>query len=128
MPRQPLPPVRLSIAGRPVNCSTLLDYAGAYQLTLSSTVEDLAIELHSCYLGHPNAPTTVASHLRLAPGHAPRVITVEHPGRDLPVRDRRARCLLDHLHELSALLTDTAAGTEVLVDVDDRALQLVEHV
>lgn len=44
--RQPLPAVRLTIAGRPLECSTLLGYAGAYQLTLSSTVE-LGVELHS---------------------------------------------------------------------------------
>jgi hypothetical protein len=124
--REPVPAVRLTIAGRPRECSTLLGYAGAYQLTLSTTVEELGVELHSSYLGHPDAHTTIAAHLQLAPGRTPHVTSVEHPSDELPVRDLRARCLLDHLHQLSALLADDADG-EVLLDVNDRALELVEH-
>src|SRR3954451_18313322 len=40
--REELPAPRVTIAGRPLACSTLLGYAGAYQLTLSSTLPELA--------------------------------------------------------------------------------------
>lgn len=49
----------------------MLAYAGAYQLTLSSTLAALGVELHSSYLGHPAAPSTTVAHLLLWPAVAP---------------------------------------------------------
>ena len=113
-------------AGRPLACSTPLGYASAYQLTLSSTLPGLGVELHSCYLGHPAADRTAAAHLQLSPRDAPRVRLVEHEPSALPVRDARRRCLLDHLAELRALVA-AATGREVRVDVDDAALERVDR-
>jgi hypothetical protein len=124
--REELPAPRVIVAGRPLACSTLLGYAGAYQLTLSSTLADLAVELHSSYLGHPAADRTAAAHLRLRPRHAPRVWLVEHEPSTLPVRDARRRCLLDHLAELRALVA-TITAQEVRVDVDDAALERLDR-
>jgi hypothetical protein len=38
--------------------STLLGYAGAYSVTLSTTLPELALELHSVYLGQAQTPTS----------------------------------------------------------------------
>jgi hypothetical protein len=124
--REQLPAPRVTVAGRPLACSTLLGYAGAYQLTLSSTLPDLGTELHSCYLGHPAADRTAAAHLELRPRDAPRVRLLEHQPSTLPVRDARRRCLLDHLAELRGLLAATT-GQQVRVDVDDAALERLDR-
>jgi hypothetical protein len=85
----PLPDPRLAVDGRPVACSTRLAHGGAYQLTIWTIVPELALELHSSYLGHPDGDTAV-SHLQLRPGEQPLTITDHHPGRSLPVRSETA--------------------------------------
>jgi hypothetical protein len=65
-----LPDTRLSVDGRRVSCTTRLAYGGAYQLTIWTVVPELATELHSSYLGHPDGDTAV-SHLHLRPGQTP---------------------------------------------------------
>ena len=69
--RQEPPAPRVTAAGRPPACSTLLGYAGAHQLTLSCTLAELAIEPHSSYLGHPAADRMPPLPLELQPGQAP---------------------------------------------------------
>ena len=51
---------------------------------------ELAAELHSSYLGHPDGRTAVA-HLQLRPGEPPATVASERPGTELPVRDRVMR-------------------------------------
>lgn len=122
--RSSLPAPRLTVQGRPLDCTTSLTYAGAYQLTLSTVVPQLAVELHSSYLGHPGGETAV-SHLRLRPGEQPATVAELQPGRSLPVREGRRLCLYDHLAVLRELVADEA-GAQVSVEVAERALDLVD--
>ena len=120
--RLPDPTVRVD--GARVEASTLLGYAGAHQLTLSTTIPGLGIELHSSYLGHPDAEAAV-SHLALAPGRAPTTTTELQPGAELPVAEARRRCLYDHLAQLHQQLTELSARP-VQVELADRALELLD--
>jgi hypothetical protein len=120
----PLPDPRLTVDGRRVACATRIAYAGAYQLTVWTIVPELAAELHSSYLGHPDGNTAV-SHLRLRPDGPPLTLTSERPGAALPVREARRLCLYDHLAELRHLVGD-ATGMPAGVEVPDQALELVD--
>ena len=53
MDRSRLPDPDIRLDGARVRTSSYLTYAGAYQLTLSTIAPELALELHSSYLGHP---------------------------------------------------------------------------
>lgn len=63
--------------------STQLGYAGAYSVTLSTTLPELALELHSVYLGHAQTPTS-AAHVVLMPD-VREVRQLEHDAGALPV-------------------------------------------
>lgn len=104
----------------------MLSYGGAYQITLSTVIPDFGIELHSSYLGHPDASQTAAAHLLLAPGRTPAQWTVAHRPEELPVRDERRRCLLDHLATLAERL-EQLTDDRVRVEIDDRALALLDE-
>ncbi len=119
-----LPDPHLAVDGRRLPCTTQLAYFGAYHLTISTVVPELAVELHSSYLGHPDGESAIA-HLQLQPGKSPETFTELQPGRALPVRENRRLCLYDHLAMLRQLVTDAAGGT-VTVDVADQALALVD--
>jgi hypothetical protein len=119
-----LPSPELRVAGERVPCSSHLAYAGGYQLTLSTVVPELAVELHSSYLGHPDGETAV-SHLQLRPGEPPATVAELQPGGSMPVREARRLCLYDHLAALQELVADTT-GEAVTVEVAERALTLVD--
>jgi hypothetical protein len=119
-----LPDPRLAVNGRRLPCTTELAYFGAYQLTISTIVPELAVELHSSYLGHPEGDSAIA-HLQLQPGERPTTVTELQPGHALPVREHRRLCLYDHLAALRQLVTDASGGTAT-VDVADNALALVD--
>jgi hypothetical protein len=122
MDRARLPDPDIRIDGARVRASSHLAYAGAYQLTLSTTVAALALELHSSYLGHPAGDAAV-SHLSLAPDTDPCTHSELRPGTDLLVAERRG-CLYDHLARLQELLV--RRGGQVTIEIADGALELVE--
>jgi hypothetical protein len=93
-------------------------------LTIWTVVPELALELHSSYLGHPDGDTAIA-HLQLQPGGSPAIASEQRPGTDLPVREARRLCLYDHLVVLRQLVADHTAGS-VSVEVADQALELVD--
>jgi len=121
-----LPDPRVELDGQRAWASTQLTYAGAYQLTLSTALPRLGIELHSSYLGHPDADQSTASHLQLVPGLEPRTWTAAHDSAELPVSQARRRCLLDHLLELQQLLSAETGAAEVSVELPDEALELLD--
>ena len=118
-----LPDAAVHIDGVRVRATTLLAYAGACQLTLSTAVPELGVELHSSYLGHPDSEAAV-SHLALRPDSAPATATELQPGAELPVGEERRRCLYSHLAQLQCLLEDATAG-HVTIDLTDGAIALV---
>ncbi len=117
-----LPALLVRVDRRRIPAHTFLTYAGAHQLTLSTS---LALELHSSYLGHPDAPETIASHLQLAPDQTPLAWAEPHPAGELPVAHDCRRCLYDHAVELQQLLGETYGG-EIRVELPDAALELVD--
>jgi len=119
-----LPDPRLAVADCPLACTTRLAYAGAYQLTIWTIVPELATELHSSYLGHPDGKTAVA-HIRLQPAGPPVSTSELRPGYEVPVRETRRVCLYDHLAVLRELVGD-ATGKDATVDIADQALALVD--
>ena len=120
-----LPELSVRLDGARVPAYTELVYAGAYQLTLSTALPAIGVELHSSYLGHPGAAEALASHLSLAPASDPFTWSTAHRGAELPVADARRRCLYDHALELQQLLCEHTAG-EVTVELPDEALELVD--
>ncbi len=125
MQRTPLPDPIVHLNGARLAASTLLAYAGAHQLTLSTALPALGIELYSSYLGHPDAGESIASHLQLGPDLTPRTWTETHPSDRLPVSEARSRCLYDHLFELQQLLGHQSNG-EITVELTDQALELID--
>lgn len=125
MDRSRLPDPEIRVDGERLAAASYLAYAGAYQLTLMTTVLDLALELHSSYLGHPDAAETVASHLELRPERIPETWSERHFAGDLPVADDRQRCLYDHLAQLQQCV-GSATGAEVTIDVADAAIETVD--
>jgi len=119
-----LPDPRLTVGGGRLGCTTRLAYAGAYRLTIWTIVPELAAELRSSYLGHPDGHTAVA-HLRLRLGEPPVTVAGERSSAELPVREARRLCLYDHLAALRQLVAD-ATRKDASVDVADQALELVD--
>lgn len=115
-----LPDARLAVSGRRLPCTTELAYFGAYQLTIWTVVPELAVELHSSYLGHPDGESAVA-HLQLQAGEGPTTVTEVRPGSTLPVREHRRLCLYNHLAALRQLVTDGARQTMSAARTDRRS-------
>ena len=126
MERLRLPNLAVHLDGARVPAHTELAYAGAYQLTLSTTLPALGVELHSSYLGHPDAAEALASHLALAPDTDPRTWSSTHRGTELPVSEARRRCLYDHALELQELLAGHESARAVAVELADAALELLD--
>ena len=126
----------MSIGGVYERASTQLGYAGAYSMTLSTTLPELALELHSSYLGHAQTATS-AAHLVLMPNlrelrhvkHDPGALPVAGGPPGEPGARGRGALLLDHLAELQAAISHSVAageGRSVVVHVDDEALRILE--
>jgi hypothetical protein len=120
----PLPDPHLAVDDRPVACSSWLAYGGAYQLTLWTIVPELALELHSSYLGHRDGDTAT-SHLQLLPGEPPLTVTDHRPGSSLPMREARRLCLYDHLASLRDLVAEHTSQA-VRIDIPVQALERVD--
>jgi hypothetical protein len=102
---------------RHARSETLLAEAGPYALSLSTTLPDLALALHSTYLGHRNAADTQVAHLLLCAETAETESrTVVHA--ELPVAYARRRCLYDHLHRLQDLLEAEGIGPVQISGLD----------
>ena len=123
--RARLPDPELLVDGEPVRCRLSYQWAGALQLTLCSVCPDLGVELHSSYLGHPDAEVSTIAAVRLRPGVRPEVTSELRDAATLPVREARRRCLLDHLAELRDLVAE-ASESEVSIEFADEAAELVD--
>jgi len=129
--RHQLPAPEVTIDGERARVSTQLGYAGAYSVTLSTTLPAIGLELHSTYLGHEATPT-LAAHLTLTPEHLRTTL----PDRgELPVAGAKAcrpgargrgALLLDHLAELRSLIAQSTGAHDVRVDIADAALRELE--
>ncbi|MGZ6616283.1 MAG: hypothetical protein ACXVFQ_17850 [Solirubrobacteraceae bacterium] len=96
-------------------CSTSIEAASGYVVTVISVVQSRAVTLVSCYLASLGGETAV-SHLRLVPARRP-----EFSQRLLSAMagETHARaCLLDHAAELGSTF-DGHGGAAVGVEISD---------
>lgn len=121
-------PLRIELDGRQVRSETVYAQAGAYALTIMTTLPgpDLAVELHSTYVGHPGTRTQ-ATHLRLGPAaHAPHVDTADHADHDICLVFAPRNAVYDHAHQFVEFLTEM--GRAAAVHVDEAAFETLEAV
>jgi hypothetical protein len=99
-------------------CSTSVQTASAYVVTLISVLENRALTLVSAYVANIGAETAV-THLRLAP--------VQRAGLQRPIAGMAGEthlraCLLEHASELRDFLEETGCK-DARVDIADIALE-----
>lgn len=121
-------PLRIEVDGREARSETVYTQAGAYALTVITTLPtpELAVELHSTYVGHPGA-LTHATHLRLGPaGHPPQIDTAEHAEHDICLVFTPRNAVYDHAHRLVELLEEL--GHQAAVHIQDGAFRALEAI
>jgi hypothetical protein len=96
------------IDAAPAYSETTYSWAGAHVLTLHTVIPraDLALELHSTFVGHPGLRTHVA-HLRCGPpGHEPSLTSADIDDAELEPTYAPRACAYEHAQRLIELLSD----------------------
>ena len=122
--------LELSIDAEPVVSETTCTWAGAHVLTVHTVIprSDLALELHSTFVGHPGLRTQVV-HLRLGPaGHEPTSTSSEVDEAQLEPTYAPRACAYEHAQRLIEVLSDLGyrAGVNVLGESAFDALERVD--
>jgi hypothetical protein len=104
---RPVIDLELRLDGQPVESETTCTWAGAYVLVVHTVLPrpDLALELHSTFVGHPDVETHVAHLVLGPPGRAPELNSADHGELDPMLSPRgcvyeHAQHLIEVLHEL----------------------------
>jgi hypothetical protein len=129
MPSRPVVDLGMVLDGAPVESETTFTWAGAHVLTIHTAIPraDLALELHSTFVGYAGVPTHVA-HLRLGPpGHAPSISAAEHDEDQLDPTNAPRGCAYEHAQRLIEVLADLGyrAGVNVPGDAAFEGLERV---
>ncbi|MGI8557003.1 MAG: hypothetical protein ACR2ND_01630, partial [Solirubrobacteraceae bacterium] len=98
----------LTIDGASAESETTCSWAGAHVLTVHTSVPraDLALELHSTFVGHPGLRTHVV-HLRLGPpGHEPALVAADVDEAQLEPTYAPRACAYEHAQRLIEILSD----------------------
>jgi hypothetical protein len=109
--------LELRIDGEPTLSETTCTWAGAHILTIHTVVPrgDLALELHSTFVGHPGVPTHVV-HLRLGPaGREPSIVAGDMGNPQVEPTYAPRACAYEHAQQLIEVLADL--GHRVAVNV-----------
>jgi hypothetical protein len=118
-----------TIDAQPVVSETTCTWAGAHVLTIHTVIPrpDLALELHSTFVGHPGVRTQVI-HLRLGPpGHEPEITSTGADDAQLEPTYAPRACAYEHAQRLIEILR--ALGYRAGVDVpSDSAFDALERV
>ena len=104
------PPIdlKLTIDAQPVVSETTCTWAGAHVLTVHTVIprSDLALELHSTFVGHPGLCTRVV-HLRLGPlGNEPAITSTDVDDTALEPTFAPRLCAYEHAQRLIEILSD----------------------
>jgi hypothetical protein len=118
MSARPVIDLELVVDGIRAESETTCTWAGAHVLTVHTAIPgaDLALELHSTFVGHSGVQTHVV-HLTLGPpGHEATIITDPELGRALASIDQRARqpTLADRISRLRELRRQHASVNEAI--------------
>jgi len=112
--------VELVIDGTPTSSETTCTWAGAHVVTIHTVVSraDLAIELHSTFVGHPGVPTH-AVHLRLGPpGHQPAIVAAEIGDPQVEPTYAPRACAYEHAQRLIEVFAEFGHAVAVKVPGD----------
>jgi hypothetical protein len=119
----------LTVDGAPVDSETTCSWGGAHVLTIHTVIPgaDLALELHSTFVGHPGLRTHVV-HLRLGPpGREPSLTTVDaDDGEFEPTYAARA-CAYEHAQRLIEVLSEFGHFAAINVP-DESAFDSLERI
>ncbi len=99
-------PLRLKLGGQPLESETTYTWAGAHVLTIHTAVPraDLALELHSTFVGHP-AVAAHSVHLILGPrGVTPAIEERQHDSVELDPTLAPRACVYEHAQRLIEIL------------------------
>jgi hypothetical protein len=109
--------LRVEVDGAATASETRYTRAGPYVLTIATVLprSDLAVELHSTYMGHPKLPTR-ATHLRLAIRDVRPAIHAPDQ-RDVDVVCSPRDCVYDHSLRLIDYLGEL--GHQAVVKIDE---------
>lgn len=127
MRSRPVIDLELTLDGTAVSSETTCTWAGAYVLTVHTVIprSDLALELHSTFVGHPGVQTH-AAHLVLGPpGRMPELTSSDHEELD-PMLSPRG-CVYEHAQRLIEALGELGHQTAVNVP-GERAFEQLERV
>jgi len=122
--------LELTIDAEQVVSETTCTWAGAHVLTAHTVIprSDLALELHSTFVGHPGLQTQIV-HLRLGPpGHEPTITSADVDDAQLEPTYAPRACAYEHAQRLIAILSDLGyrAGVNVLGESAFDALERVD--
>ena len=116
----------INLDGQPAESETTYTWAGPYILSLHTVLpqRDLALELHSTFIGH-HGVATIAVHLVLGPpGHVPVTITAEHPHEQLDPTFQPRACAYEHAHQLIEILDSLGIHAAVNIPGEQAFTQL----
>ncbi len=127
---RPLIDLALTIDAEPVVSETSCTWAGAHVLTVHTAIPrpDLALELHSTFVGHPGVWTHVV-HLRLGPpGEEPTISSADVDDGQLEPTYAPRACAYEHAQQLIEILAGLGrrAGVNVLGESAFDALERVD--
>jgi hypothetical protein len=126
---RPVIDLDVTIDGRSTASETTYTWAGAHVLTVHTVIPsaDLALELHSTFVGHSGVSTHVV-HLTLGPpGHEPTITSAEHDEDELDPTYAPRVCAYEHAQHLIEALADL--GYRAAIDVPgERAFDALERV
>jgi hypothetical protein len=129
MPERPVIDLHLILDGEPAESETTCTWAGAHVLTVHTAIPraDLALELHSTFIGHAGVPAHVV-HLRLGPpGHDAAIMSVDHDDGHLDPTYAPRACVYEHAQHLIEVLG--SLGYRASVEVPgERAFDELERV
>lgn len=120
--------VELMVDCTPTFSETTCTWAGAHVVTIHTVVPqaDLAIELHSTFVGHPGVPTQVV-HLRLGPpGREPAIVAAEIGDSHVEPTYAARACAYEHAQRLIEVFAEFGHEAAVIVP-NDAAFGLLER-
>ncbi|MDQ3090906.1 MAG: hypothetical protein M3R46_04430 [Actinomycetota bacterium] len=97
--------LELTVDGQPVASSTRELAAGPYTVVIATAIPELALRLHSTYIGSEHSDSIVV-HLELGLNKDRPLAVRRYPHGELPVVHARHRCLLEHAGHLQQLVAD----------------------
>jgi len=120
--------LEIKLDGHQAGSETSSLWAGPNLFTVVTKLPeaDLAVELHSTFVGHPDVPTC-ATHLALGPaGYKPTTITAEHEHADLDRAGDVRQFVYEHAQILIEILGEL--GYQIGIDVPEDAFAELERV